>query len=218
MPKKPTPKKPPTKKPPIKKPKPWNKKWLLLLAVPLAVAAFLILNQRINLNPFRHIGQPIDSLHGVYVYFNGPVAHTQGRNLAPDGYNWGLRYQCVEFVKRYYHLHLNHKMPDAYGHARDFFDPDLPDGTLNPRRGLRQYTNPSASRPQPDDLLIWQATNRNAYGHVAILSSISDTQVEWIQQNAGSFGSSRATQSLIQQDGRWYIQEPNLIGWLRKEK
>ncbi|MFA0963395.1 hypothetical protein AB9P05_16445 [Roseivirga sp. BDSF3-8] len=48
-----------------------------------------------------------------------------GRNLTPDGYNLGLKYQCGEFMKRYYYLHLNHKMPDSYGHARDFFNPSL---------------------------------------------------------------------------------------------
>src|SRR5690606_23830292 len=68
------------------------------------------------------VGKPVDSLNGVVVYYNGAVGHVLERNVAADGYNIGLKYQCVEFVKRYYYEHLQHKMPDSYGHAKDFFD------------------------------------------------------------------------------------------------
>jgi len=63
------------------------------------------------------VGEKVDSLNGVYVYYNGSVGHVSGRNLVPDGYNPGLKYQCVEFVKRYYYQHLNHKIPDSYRHT-----------------------------------------------------------------------------------------------------
>ena len=55
------------------------------------------------------IGQKIDSLNGVYVFYNGNVSHVMGRNTTKDGYNLGLKYQCVEFVKRYYYEYFNHK-------------------------------------------------------------------------------------------------------------
>ncbi len=48
------------------------------------------------------VGDKVDSLNGVYVYYNSNVGNVSGRNLASDGYNLGLKYQCVEFVKRYY--------------------------------------------------------------------------------------------------------------------
>ena len=50
-------------------------------------------------------GSKLDSLNGVYVYFNGSMRNVSGRNTTPDGYNLGLKYQCVEFVKRYYYKH-----------------------------------------------------------------------------------------------------------------
>ncbi len=53
------------------------------------------------------VGQQIDSLNGVYVYYNGSIDNVIGRNTTADGYNLGLKYQCVEFVKRYYYeLHI----------------------------------------------------------------------------------------------------------------
>ena len=102
---------------------------------------------RINLNPARGVGEAIDSQDGVAVYYNGGVGHREGRNLAPDGYNLGVKYQCVEFVKRYYYQHFNHKMPDASGHAADFFDAKLADGELNKARGLLQFRNGGSSAP-----------------------------------------------------------------------
>ena len=92
----------------------------------------------LNWNPRYRVGQEIDRLNGVAVFYNGGVSHSSGRNLAPDGYNLGLKHQCVEFVKRYYYEHLNHKMPDAYGHAKQFFDTALPDDARNPQRDLVQ--------------------------------------------------------------------------------
>lgn len=137
----------------------------------------------------RHleIGDKVDSLNGVYVYFNNSVGNVEGRNVAPDGYNISLRYQCVEFVKRYYYEHLNHKMPDSYGHAKDFFDKSLGDRKKSKRRNLTQYTNPSHLKPQVHDLLIFDGTNFNKYGHVAIISKVDNHSVEIIQQNPGPF-------------------------------
>jgi hypothetical protein len=39
-----------------------------------------------------------------------------------------------EFVKRYDYEHLGHKMPDSYGHAKQFFNAALSDGALNLRQ------------------------------------------------------------------------------------
>lgn len=45
-------------------------------------------------------GVPGCVIPSVAIYFNGGVNMSQGRNLTIDGYNLGIRYQCVEFVKR----------------------------------------------------------------------------------------------------------------------
>ncbi len=170
----------------------------------------------LNWNPRYEVGQQVDALNGVAVFYNGGVAHSSGRNLAPDGYNLGIKYQCVEFVKRYYYKRLNHKMPDTYGHARQFFDPTLPDGALNTQRDLLQYVNGSKSKPRPDDLLVLGPSLLNRYGHVAIVSDVTDSDIEIVQQNPGPFGPSRVRLPLRQQDQRWRIEDERLLGWLRK--
>jgi len=166
--------------------------------------------------PLLKPGMPIDSFNGVFVYYNGETTNVYGRNYAPDGYNLGLKYQCVEFAKRYYYQYLNHKMPDSYGNARDFFDPQVVDGGMNTARDLRQYTNPGSTRPEISDLVVLEGTTSNPYGHVAIISRVDATKIEIIQQNAGPYGRSRVEYNLYYQDGKWRIDSQRMMGWLRK--
>jgi len=173
--------------------------------------------KKFNFNSNFSVGQPIDSLNDVFVYYNGGVDNVSGRNTTEEGYNVGLDYQCVEFVKRYYYEHLKHKMPDSYGHAKNFFDKTLTDGQKNKQRNLTQYTNPSQTKPKVSDLLIFDGTIFNKYGHVAIISNLTDTEIEIIQQNPGPFSKSRETFSIGNNDGNWEIKNKRILGWLRKD-
>ena len=163
------------------------------------------------------VGDKVDSLNGVYVYYNANVGNVNGRNTSADGYNIGLKYQCVEFVKRYYYEYLNHKMPDSYGHAKDFYEKGLGDGKRSKRRNLIQYANPSNSKPKVDDLLVFDGTTSNKYGHVAIISKVTDSKIEIIQQKPGPYGPSRETFKLKHSNGKWKIDNTKILGWLRKE-
>jgi surface antigen len=147
---------------------------------------------------------------------NGGVGHSSGRNLAPDGYNLGIKYQCVEFVKRYYFQHFNHRMPETHGNAVDFFDSKIGDGELNKARSLVQFPNGSISAPQAGDILVFDRWLLNPYGHVAIVARASDKEVEIIQQNAGPYSSSRETFALSIVGGHWIIASSRVLGWLRK--
>lgn len=173
--------------------------------------------KKFNFNSEHTIGQPLDSLNGICVYYNGGVNNVTDRNLTADNYNLGLKYQCVEFVKRYYYEHFNHKMPDSYGHAKDFFNEKLSDGQKNEKRNLIQYTNPSSSKPKVNDLLIYSGTIFNRFGHVAIVSNVTANEIEIIQQNPGPFSKSRETFSLTEKEGKWTINNDRILGWLRKE-
>ncbi|VBB47172.1 CHAP domain containing protein [uncultured Paludibacter sp.] len=189
----------------------------LLVGFVILIILIITISKRINFNSDYVVGQPIDSLNSVFVYYNGSVSNVIGRNTSGDGYNLGLKYQCVEFVKRYYYQYLKHKMPDSYGDAKDFFDKDLKDGELNFKRNLYQYSNPSKSKPLINDLLIFNGTIFNIHGHVAIVSKVADDKIEIIQQNPGPLKKSRELFSLKQKDGKWYIDNTRIVGWLRKK-
>jgi len=128
-----------------------------------------------------------------------------------------MKYQCVEFVKRYYYQRLHHKMPDTYGNAKDFFDEAVSDSAINEKRALLQFTNASLSKPRAEDLVILDGYAANPYGHVAIISFVTDSAVGIVQQNPGPFAPSRDTFPLVCNNNRWMINAPRLLGWLRKD-
>ncbi|WP_298510866.1 CHAP domain-containing protein [uncultured Kordia sp.] len=195
-----------------------KRKLILLFAILLLfIICIFKLSQHVNINPFRSVGESLDSFNNVNVYYNGSVNHVEKRNLTTDGYNLGLQYQCVEFVKRYYYEYLHHKMPDSYGHAKDFFNPKIKDGERNTQRNLTQYTNGSRAKPKVNDILVFQASWYNSFGHVAIVMEVTENSVTIIQQNAGPFSSTRATYELLHEDHRWKISDSKILGWLRKE-
>ncbi len=163
------------------------------------------------------VGDIVDSHNGVKVFYNGHVGNVIGRNRASDGYNLGLKYQCVEFVKRYYYEFYKHKMPNSMGHAKDFFKKSISDGGYNAERNLYQYQNYSKSKPQEGDLVVWDGNRANPYGHVAIISAVIDDYAEIIQQNPGTNAPSRIKLPLIHYGGRWKIAGLGILGWLRKQ-
>lgn len=185
--------------------------WLVLLT--LLTCGALYAKTYFDKNNRYTFGQAIDSLNGVTIYYNGNTNTINGRTVV-DGYNIGLKYQCVEFVKRYYFEHYHHRMPNAYGHAKSFFDAQYKDGQKNISRDLWQYTNPSASRPQVGDLVVMGG---GKFGHVAIVSDVKTDEIEIIQQNPGRFSDSRIWINLYStEEGLWFIDKHSIVGWLRK--
>ncbi|MFC1734389.1 CHAP domain-containing protein, partial [candidate division KSB1 bacterium] len=136
-------------------------------------------------------------------------------NLGRKGYNFGLKWQCVEFVKRYYSNYLHHNMPNSYGHAKDFFIKGLSKGNINKERNLKQYSNKEKTKPSVNDIIVFDGWSRNRYGHIAIVSEVKNKQIEIIQQNVGK--RSRQKLKLKKKRDYWSIKDSRVLGWLRKE-
>ena len=185
---------------------------LFPIVIVLGIGIFILIHS--NNHVEQPFGFPIDSYNGVIVYYNGNGGHSINRNLTKDGYNLGHKYECVEFVKRYYYIRLHHKMPDSYGHACSFYRKGLKDGQRNIQRNLIQYSNPGKTKPQVDDLIVFPGNKFNPFGHVAIISKVTDDEIEVVQQNTG-FGT-RSTFGL-KKTGNWWKININALGWLRKE-
>lgn len=185
-------------------------------------AAFLVLSYliatRCNINPAHSLGEKIDEFNGVVVYYNGAINSTSGRITTSDGYNLGLRFQCVEFVKRYYYERLGHKMPNSMGNAKDFFSAEVADGELNRERMLVQYRNGAGSIPASEDLIVFAPWVLNRFGHVAIVTEVGPDFIEVVQQNAGPFGSTRERFPLAYSNGRLHVGNDRVLGWLRREQ
>ena len=64
-------------------------------------------------------GKIIDNYRSVSVYYNGPDYNKDKvENFSPDGYYYGLKWQCVEYVKRFYYVTKHHRMPNVFGNAK----------------------------------------------------------------------------------------------------
>lgn len=160
-------------------------------------------------------GDIIDRFNNIEVYYNGDLKNVFGRNTTYDGYNLGLMYQCVEYVKRYYYYIYDHKMPDSYGHAKDFFDTSLLDTEYNKKRDLYQFKNGSQFKPEVGDILVFGPTNKNRYGHVGIVTWSEEGKCEIIQQNVGS--RTRERFQVYTRSGKYYVAGNDVLGWLRKD-
>lgn len=157
------------------------------------------------------IGQEVDGYKGVPVYYNGILyQRAHGRHVAADGYYYGQKWQCVEYVKRFFKDAKGHEMPDVWGHAKDFFNDKLPDGVMNQARGLWQYRNGGRTAPVADDLLVFTS---GKFGHVAIVTEVGDDYVEIIQQNI--WQRTRRRMPLQRRAGRHYLEARGVAGWLR---
>lgn len=191
---------------------------VLALGAALGLASFIAVHpsdepERTAAAEEPKVGAVLDEFRGIEVRENGPDIETShGKSYGPGGFYYGKKWQCVEYVKRFYREALEHEMPDGWGHARSFFDPSVGDGKCNRARGLVQYTNGSSSAPRPDDLMVFDG----GFGHVAIVTEVTEDSVEVIQQNVP--GETRRTLNLERADGRFTITSTwRPMGWLRKQ-
>lgn len=141
-----------------------------------------------------------DNYKGVEIHTNIYSQNSKKRNLTKDGYNLGLKWQCVEFVKRYYYKKYNHKMPNSYGHAISFYNPSIGNGKLNIERNLYQYKNIKGQKPLEGDIIVLKTSRK--YGHVAIVVKATTNYVLVAQQNT------ILNYQLIKLDQK-------VVGWLR---
>jgi surface antigen len=185
-----------------------SRKWKLIffgLALGILVAAAIAWND-------RNTGVVIDQYKGVEIYDNGPLAFkSHGRHYSASGYYWGQKWQCVEFVKRFYDEAMGHQMPDVWGHAKDFFDPLVEQGGLNAGRGLAQFRNGGNEAPAVDDLVVFDG----GFGHVAIVREVGSNFVEVAQQNI--YRRPRARLEVTATNGNFVVRPSNVLGWLRKK-
>ena len=103
------------------------------------------------------------------------------------------------------------------GNAKDIFDRNLPDASYNEKRDLVQYSNASLKKPAVNDILVFDGHLGNKYGHIAIISKVSENSIEIIQQNAGPDAPSREELKLVLINDRWKVMNRRVLGWMRIE-
>jgi len=157
-------------------------------------------------------GIAVEGLDGVAVYDNGPkFEDAHGRNYASDGYYFGQKWQCVEFIKRYLYQAKGLRMPDVWGNAISFFDPDVAHGALNSKRGMIQFRQGGDEPPRRGDLIVFGGAA--GYGHVAIIANVDAMSIEVVQQNMPP----ARERLVLRRANGGYVVDGRLppLGWLR---
>ncbi len=102
-----------------------------------------------------------------------------------DGWGtYGLQYQCVEYVRRFYFLvkgieTREGKMDRRWnGNASTYF-------RTAAQKGLDAFENGGHVRPQPEDIITFAG---GPYGHVAIITAVLADRIEFIEQNFSTSG------------------------------
>jgi hypothetical protein len=161
----------------------------------------------------QKIGEAIDNYNGINVYYNGvPFEKAHGKSFASDGYYLGQKWQCVEFVRRYFYEKYNFKFPVWNGHAKSFFNFTYNQGELNTQRNCYQYNNWDNEKPKVDDILVFVTSK---YGHVCIVTNVTENSVEVVQQNIED--ATRVSHKLRVENGKYIVGDESVspIGWLR---
>jgi len=120
-------------------------------------------------------GTILGSYNGVNVYSNGTGGYVSNEYNIVNGTNTGMKWQCVEYVNRYYLLIYNKDIRVPGHNAVDYY----PNAT---QHGLAPYANNGTTAPAIGDILCFSGGNPN-YGHVAIVREVGSNYLKVAQQN-----------------------------------
>jgi hypothetical protein len=140
--------------------------------------------------------------NGVIAYCNSSKYNLVDHYL--DGLPTGKKWQCVEFVRRYYmqiHGLTFLSVANAYEMMKltEFIDIDTQQSYPC------TFYSPTESTPQKDDILIME---HGKYGHTAIIVSVQDSRIRIAEQNWDPWIASEYSRELL-------VNDPQIIGWLR---
>jgi len=124
---------------------------------------------------------------------------------------YGLQYQCVEYIRRFYSEALSDNTTAWRLNAVDFYQKASSLSLLSFENGQ------TATSPTPDDIIVFGATARNPYGHVAVVTQVIGNSVTCIEENWSRTGI--AVLALSFQNGNYTIQDRgsyHILGWLRR--
>ena len=173
-------------------------------------------------DPSAPCGSPLASLGvaGITAFSNG---NNMGQGCSCDGYS---RFQCVEFVKRFYYKELDITRAQQWvvGVAENYYYSATKD--VHDREGrkvannkmLNLYTNKqSMSPPEQHDILVFAGGD---FGHVAIIDKVTSSTVSIIEQNWSPTGKEYLPLTVDRMTNAYEIGSRNgytVLGWLRPQ-
>jgi chitodextrinase len=115
----------------------------------------------------------IGDFSSVKINSNGDITNLSNDYYSVNGVTTGMKWQCVEYVNRYYLQVYNKNIRIPGTDAKDYYKTATD-------RGLSAYPNDGSVLPQPGDILVSEG---GTYGHVAIVREVTENRVYVAQQN-----------------------------------
>ncbi|MBU0975990.1 CHAP domain-containing protein [Patescibacteria group bacterium] len=165
----------------------------------------------VNVDAGELFGSYLGEFNGVAVYSNGYAEYYSGQANYVNGIYTGIKWQCVEYVRRYYLLVYGLDLASKYlGDANTWYN----NATI---MGLDRYSNGNSIAPQVGDILV---SDGGPYGHIAIIRKVSDDQVCTVQQNfSNNTNDINRCFSLVISNGKYTVGNFSsnypIKGWLR---
>ena len=181
----------------------------------LSIMSILLLT---SLNKEKALGE----VNNVISYANNNSnKNNYVNNIYVNNIYTGLKWQCVEFARRYLIINYNITF-NSIDNAYNIFDLpyfiSLKNNMIIP---IRKYVNGSKTPPMKDSLLIWNRYYKNT-GHVAIITNIDNTTITIAEQNYNnnSWNGNNYSRKLkiVFDNGMYYIASNNILGWINYDK
>jgi surface antigen len=119
-------------------------------------------------------GAYLGAFNNVLVFSNGHSDYVSMKDNLVGTVNLGTKWQCVEYVRRFYLGSFGVDLSQFHrGDANTWFD-------SADRMKLRRFQNGGTAPPQGGDIL---ASDGGSHGHLAIVRSVTPTEVCTVQQN-----------------------------------
>ena len=175
---------------------------------------FLLTSHSLLADPF---GTELGSYNNVKAYSNGSVGYVSNTYNTASGINTGMKWQCVEYVNRYYYDRFQMDIRVAGHNATNYY----PNAS---QHGLTPFPNNGTTSPQVGDLLCFSdGSAPTDYGHVAIVREVNSNSLKVIQQNVTQSASdANYTISMSVSGGHYNVSGSSIgsdficQGWLRK--
>lgn len=181
--------------------------FLLLSSAALVFASLVVIPAALAAQPF---GSYLGQFNRVASYSNGSTGYVSNLSNYVGSVYTGMKWQCVEYVRRYYLSVFNTDLASRYtGNANTWYSNAA-------AMGLEQYPNGGTTPPQVGDIL--GSTGPSLNGHVAIIKRITGNKVFTAQQNfANDSTDLDKPLTLTVSNGTYTVSGYSGIqGWLRK--
>ncbi len=123
-----------------------------------------------------YFGRNQGTVDGAPVYYNANTSPTTYNYY--NGINTGYKWQCVEFINRYYlQVYGMDIRGTTGGNAYQYY-------SLASQKGLLAYVNEGPTPPRVGDILCFSGGTGN--GHVSIITEVGSNQIKVAHQNVGS--------------------------------